>query len=198
MSLTAAQQIWYDKIKKFVPSWWFEKQETNPCLTVAVFSATAAMFSGIEDDLFDQLDATFLMRSTTPVLDAEAAERGVYRDGGESDASLVARAQSLFNTSYLTQIQQLLDAVLNNGTAFIIKPFNYGFMDCDMYGDDYSSRATDRDAYYNFFVVIIPVQTAGDQAAMRTKIITLLEANKALGVSYDVLYLSSSDTDTSD
>lgn len=196
MALTRNQ--WYAKISKFVPSWWFEDAEADVCYAVALFQAIAAILEQVQKDADDQFDATFITRQTTPIEDLSGQERGIPRNPGESDVSYAARIQQLFGVSDEPNLQEVVDGVLNNGPAFLIENAVYGFYDDEFFLDDTVSRLLDLTAFYNWFTIIIPIQTAGDQAVMQAAIITALEADKALGVTYDVLYGSVADTDTAD
>ena len=196
MSLTQAQ--WYSKLSKFVPGWLFEDRAAAECYTVALFNAIAAVLSQIQSDSDSCFNSTFLTSSTTPVLDLMGAERSVLRNPGESDASYAARIQQIFNSSELSNLQALVNGVLNNGSAQFILNGQYGFHDDAMFCDDTTSRLMDGTKNYNYFTIIVPIQTGGTQAVIQAAIITSIEQNKALGVAYDVLYLSSSDTDGDD
>ncbi len=181
MALSAAQ--WNSKIKKFVPAWRFTEAPTEQ----AFFQAIAALFNAYDNDLDDHFNSTFYTRATTPILDDEGAERSVTRESGELDASYAARIQVIANSNNLTALKAAVDGCLNNGTSVFIENEQYGFMDDAMYCDDPDSLLLDSTKQYNFFTVIIPGQTAGDFAAILASIISALETDKALGVSYDVL-----------
>ena len=165
---------------------------------MALFQAIAAIFNQLQVDSDDSFNATFIVGNTTPYQDLLGVERGKPRFSGESVSAYGTRIQNLFGVSFLANLQTVVNAQLNNGTALFILNGQYGFYDDDMFCDDYSSRLMDGRKNYNWFSVIIPIQTAGVQATIQANVIAALEANIAEGVTYDVLYLSTSDTDTDD
>ena len=206
----AAQTVdqWYAKLKKWVPSWWFEnKYNKNIPVTEAIFYAAAAVYQRAEQDMIDQQSATFILDSPSPIIDLLGDERSLPRIVGESDGAYEIRVQnSLFRNVGEVILQSLIDSQLNNGNSFLIENEQYEFFDDpDLtttngipYFDDYWTRWLDFTKTYNWWTVIIPLQTGGTAATIMANIIAVIEANKALGTTYDVLYESSSDTDTDD
>lgn len=192
---------WHAKIKKFVPSWHFE----NPTgRENALFYATAALFQQIQQDSDDAQAQTFIMQSANPVDDLHGDERTIKRLSGELDAKYNPRIRDgIFIPVSKSQIQKAIDAQLNNGTSFLIENVTYGYYDDPdnnqaLFFDDYNSRRIDGRKFYNWWTAIIPLQTAGDQNQIRANIISAIEANKAEGTTYDILYRSSDDTDSED
>src|SRR4051812_27763030 len=112
MALT--QDQWFEKIKKFVPSWYFEKYVYAP----AVFKAVAAVFQAIQEDTDDAQASTFILQSAAPVDDLHGDERNLPRGSGESDGSYNFRIQNaLFVPVGGEQLQILIDNDLNNGNC---------------------------------------------------------------------------------
>jgi hypothetical protein len=190
MALDQAQ--WYAKIKRWVPSWYFEKNQ----YAAAVFQGLAAVFAQIQQDIDDAQAATFILDSPGPVIDLLGDERDTPRLTGESDASYQPRVQnSLFQKVSLAQLQSLVNAVLNNGPAFFIDNEEYGYFDDPdvssnpgfLYYDDYYSRWISLSKWYNWFTVIIPAQTGGNDTLIQQAVVAALEANIAFGVTYDIL-----------
>ena len=202
MSLNQAQ--WKAKIEKFVPSWYFEQ---SAGLADAVFDAIAAVLAQVQSDVDSQQDSTFILDSSAPILDLLGQERGCIRNAGESDATYAVRIQnSLLTPVGRSEMQTVIDNCLNNGTAFIFENSQVGFLDDPdtsdtpgfAYLDDYYTRWVDSTKMYNWWTVIVPIQTGGVDADIQAAIVSVIEANKALGTTYDILYRSSSDTDTDD
>jgi hypothetical protein len=195
---------WYAKLQKFVPSWYFEEPD-GEC--AALYYSLAAMFSQIQEDTDSQQAACFILTSSAPVIDLIGAERECPRLPGESTAAYAVRMQnSLFLPVGETELQSVIDAALNNGEAFLIDNQEYGFFDdADItetngipYFDDYWTRWLISQKTYNWWTAIIPEQTGGVDATIQATIIASIEANKAEGTTYDILYKSASDTDTDD
>ncbi len=204
MAQTADQ--WYEKIKRFVPSWYFEGEEKTICYTRGVFMGLAAVLAQVQDDVDSQQSATFIMSSddVAPVTDLHGDERSIDRLVGESDADYRPRIRDgLFVPVGGVQIAAAVNAVLNNGEGFFFENAKYGFFDdavnADaLFCDDTESRLTESTKWYNWWTVIIPIQTAGVQATIMANIVAAIEANRAYGTTYDILYRSAADTDTGD
>ena len=208
--MATAQTVdqWYAKLKKWVPGWWFENNNNlSVAVTSAIFYGAAAVYQQIEQDMLDQQAATFILNSPAPVLDLLGDERSVARTTGESDASFQPVVQNcLFRNVGQVELLALINAQLTVTPAFLIENEQYGFYDdADVsttngipYFDDYWSRWLSTQKTYNWWTVIIPIQTGGTDATIMANLISIIEANKALGTTYDVLYRSSSDTDTDD
>lgn len=104
--MTAEQ--WYQQLRAWVPGWWFEDEHYN----VAVFRAMGEVMAQVEEDSIDQFNATFLTRSTAPILDLAGSERNQTRLSGESDASYANRIQRLSSASDWPEIKAAVDSVL--------------------------------------------------------------------------------------
>lgn len=194
MALTVDE--WYAKLKKFVPSWVFENEDQG--LADGVFYGLAAIYHQVQVDAEDHFNATFIQEAAAPVLDGLGFERHKDRTTGETDAAYRIRVRNLRNASNLSDIQAAVDGQLHNGSATIIENISYGFFDDVMFCDDPTSRWMEGTKNPRFFTLIIPIQTGGNESQIRANLVTVLEDAKALGVSYDILYLSSADTDTGD
>jgi hypothetical protein len=64
----------------------------------------------------------------------------------------------------------------------------YGFFGDDLFFDDTESRLLDGTKNFDWLTFIIPVQTGGDQSAIKTALIKATDESKAFGVTYDILY----------
>lgn len=197
MSLTADQ--WYAKISKFVPSWYFEDKELSVCFTRGTFKAIAAVFAAVSTDTDDQQDETFIMDSDAPFLDLHGDERSFPRTIGESDATYRPEVRdSLFRPVGAEFIQAQVNAQLNNGVGQFYENYKNGFLDDAFFSDDDVSRTVAGAKWYDWWTVIIPVQTGGDLAQIKANVISVIETNKALGTTYDILWHDAADTDTGD
>lgn len=206
----AAQTVdqWFAKLKKWVPSWYFENRfNRNVAVTEAIFYGAAAVYQQVEQDMIDQQSATFILDSPAPILDLLGDERSQIRTTGETDGSFQPVVQNcLFRNVGEVELLALVNAQLNNGPAYLIENEQaFFFDDPDVtetngipYFDDYWTRWLEHAKTYNWWTVITPIQTGGVDATIMLNLIAIIEANKALGTTYDVLYGSSSDTDTDD
>jgi hypothetical protein len=107
-----SQDDWYTKISKFVPSWYFEKESEPLPNTPAVFRAMAAVFSQIQHDTDDGVNATFLTLSSDPVLDLMGDERSIARIPGELDPPYSNRVQRITSQTDEPDIQAAVDHLL--------------------------------------------------------------------------------------
>lgn len=198
---------WYAKLKKFVPSWYFEGDEADVCYTRGVFKGLAAVMAQIQADCDDQQAVTFIMNAAdvAPFTDLHGSERSIPRKSAEIDTDYQPRIRDgLFVPVNQTEIESVVNACLNNGTGTFIENAIASFWDDDnttaIFFDDTAdnSRWLESQKTYNWWTVIIPIQTAGVQATIMANIVAAIEANKAYGTTYDILYRSSSDTDTED
>lgn len=113
MKKTQAQ--WFDHIKKFVPSWQFERDQYN----VALFQAIAAEFAAFEEDAEDQYLQTYIMNATTPILNLLGDERGKFQLPSEGTEAFRKRVQRLASETDKTNIKKTVDALLLRGECTI-------------------------------------------------------------------------------
>lgn len=151
MALT--QQEWYDKLKNFVPTWWFSQ---GGAYTPALFWAMAAVFTQLEEDSHDQFVSTFFTTSEAPVLDIIGYERQVDRISGEADALYVARVQNITSHSNVPDIKALVDSLLIvPGCEILEAPDDSPY--CSR--GAYCSRNTFMmELRQNYFLVVLPRQ----------------------------------------
>lgn len=150
MALT--QQQWYEKLRKFVPSWTFEGEVTS----VAVFQGLAAMFAELQRDADAAFNASFILLAVGDQLDILGDERGVARLTDEEDASYALRVQRITSKTDRADIKALIDSLLLVGECTILEaPLD----------SPYCSREyfCSRSAYIvraarNYFLVLIPQQ----------------------------------------
>lgn len=182
MALT--QDQWLSKLRRFVPAWMFEDEGRN----LAIFNGMAKLLADHGTEADDLIDQTFLLEASDSYLDLHGSERGVRRLAGEEDDAYRERIRYIRNSIALNTIFPAVKAVLNNGDPIIIENWQYGFADSELFCDCEDSVYLDRTRIYNRFTVIIPIQTGGDEEAIKTLIVQVLDQNRALGVFADVLY----------
>lgn len=201
------QQQWYDKISRWVPSWWFENK-FGKNVTQAIFWGAAAIYQQIEQDMMDSQQSTFILDSAAPILDLLGDEREQVRTSGQSDASFRPVVQNcLFRNVGYDELLILIKAqlVVTAGVWLFQNQQEFFFDDPDIsetngiaYFDDYWTRLLESTKTYNWWTLIVPIQTGGVDATIMANLVSIIKQNAALGTTYDILYLSSSDTDTND
>ena len=176
-------------------------------VTDAVFFAAAAVFRQVEQDMIDQQASTFYTQSPVPIIDLLGDERSTPRIPGQSDASYDSTVQNcLFRNVGEAELLTLINAQLNNGAAFMIENEQYGYYDDPdtsetagfLYYDDQWSIWLSGQKNYNWWTVSIPLQTGGVQATMKANVISVIELNKALGTTYDVIWNTTGYYETED
>lgn len=200
MALTLEQ--WKDKLKTFVPAWWFETDQN----TEGLFWAAAAVFQAVDQDKDDQFNATFITRATSPILDLIGDERSIERVTGESDVKYRPRIQQITSQTDAPNLKVIVDALLAVPGCKILESPG---------GLIYANRGTflNRDNYFSdfkndYFLVVVPLQVhlpysfasrgfylnrdnfAGtDSAAVDffDSIVSALQQNKAFGVLFGVV-----------
>ena len=195
--MAQTQGQWLAKISKFVPAWYFENKEANVCFTVGVFNGIAAVFAQIAADVDSQQASTFILDSAAPVTDLHGDERSLPRLTSEADGAYAGRIQNcLFQPVGVAKLYAVIQASMNNGDPVLIENEVYGFYDDPdisenpgfLYFDDYYSRWLNLTKFYNWWTLITPQQTAGVDATIQANIVAAIEANKALGTTYDIKY----------
>lgn len=193
-------QQWHDKIKRWVPSWHFQNRyNLNVAVTDALFYAAAAVFQQIEQDMLDQQNSTFILNSTAPIIDLLGRERSFPRVAGEDDADYEVGVQNcLFVKCGEPTLYAAILAEMNNGVPFMILNQQYGFYnDADVtetpgflyYNDEWSFWQS-REKTYNWWTVVIPIQTGGDMTTIAANIVAAIELTKAAGTTYDIIFLT--------
>lgn len=114
------QQQWYEKLRSFVPLWYFETEENQ----VAHMQAVAAVLEASDDDIIDHCDQTFITKATGEFLDEHGFERSLSRIGLELDPQFRNRIRNLGNKSNCPDLQALIDLFLMVGTATITEDYN--------------------------------------------------------------------------
>jgi hypothetical protein len=151
MALNQAE--WYEKLKGFVPKWWFEKEETAP----AIFQAMASVFADAERSIENNAKSTFILQSEAEVTDAHGDERNVERLPAEADPFYRERIRNIVNNSNYPTIKALVDSLLINGECVIREHF-YGDM-CFFSRENFMSRGEIlTNSFYNVFSIIVDNQ----------------------------------------
>ena len=57
-----------------------------------------------------------------------------------------------------------------------------------LYFDDSYSIWLDGGKWYNWWTVLVPIQTAGVPATIAGNMVSAIESNKALGTTYDIVF----------
>lgn len=150
MALTQAQ--WFEKLKGFVPAWYFEQEHYQ----VAHFQALALLLSQAQEYGEERRDAAFITTGTDPELDLQGYEVNVDRLPGEFDSLYRPRIQSLANQVNRIAIKRLVDALLIMGQSVIVEDFDADlFFDRDIYADRGYLLVT---AIYNTFTIVVENQ----------------------------------------
>lgn len=181
--MAQTQEQWYNKLKSWVPGWWFSQNEKY---NRALFMGLAKVFSQLESDRDAHILQTFIAQSEDPFLSAHGDERRIERESGESDESYSSRIRNLTNAPDLPAIENQVNSFLLVGPCRIVEhQYEGAFMDCDSFFDRQDVLT---DIYYNTFSVIIPNQgdsAEADQA--RQSIAASVNAAKALGTLYQLV-----------
>lgn len=147
------QDQWYQKLKSWVPSWYFESEYYN----VAIFKAIAKILSLTGKSADDHFVETFILQAHGEFLNTHGAERNIPRITGEPDPLYAKRVQQIVNNSNRPDIKALVDALLIVGECKIIEHQMEGIY-CNR--GSFLNRDevfTDR-RHYNYFTVLIPPQ----------------------------------------
>lgn len=200
MALT--QEQWYQKLRSWVPTWWFETEKYN----VAFFRAMAAVFAQVETDAEAHSTETYLTESAAPFLDAHGNERRITRLPNETNAAFLVRVRNISNSSNRIAIKLMVDSLLASGTCEIREAWNeLWYCDSGAYCDD---NVFLFDRYLNAFLILLDPQVAtpfdycdrsayADRAlysaqaigvnSVYDSIVTAVNKIKAFGVSYMIV-----------
>lgn len=121
MALTTDE--WYERLKRFVPSWRFCKDAAgnDPEKISALFFGMAAGISALEQAIEDHQRETFICEAVDGYLDEHGSERNVERVDGETNFSYAQRIKNIINTTSCPEIKRVVDALLDVGEATIIE-----------------------------------------------------------------------------
>lgn len=146
------QQQYFDKITKFVPSWWFTTYKYTP----ALFQAIAGVFSQISADCDDQQRETFITQANAPFLDLHGEERTKPRVVGELDPAYALRIQQITSqTDYADLLANINNVLLVKGAKILQPPKDKLYLS----RGSFCSRDEYIDSFgLNYFIVVIPKQ----------------------------------------
>lgn len=178
------QQEWFEKLKGWVPSWVFEKEDVN----VATFQAIAKVLAEAQASAAAQAAQTFLDNATGSLLDLHGSERDVTRVPGESDNSYRERIRLIENTTSEDTLLALIRAVINNGEPLAIENWSYGFFDDEIFCDCDDSIYLSKTKNYNRFTIVVPPQDLPDDSFFKSIVTKTIDDNKALGTFGDIVY----------
>ena len=116
----ATQAQWYERLKGWVPAWWFEEEENNE----AVFQAIAAVCAKLDSVGLQHVTQTFICQAEAGYLDEHGAERNTPRFAGELDVQYRIRVKNIINSSNCPAIKGIVDALLDVGEATIVEDFD--------------------------------------------------------------------------
>ena len=126
------QELWFQKLKSWVPKWFFELEENNE----AVFRGVAEILNKLECMADDHVLETFICLAEGGYLDEHGLERNVDRILNELDVTLRERVKNITNTTSCAVIKQLVDSLLDVGEATLLEDFDAGvYFDRDDYFD---------------------------------------------------------------
>lgn len=124
MAMTKAE--WLEKLKKYVPSWFFEDEDVNE----AYFRGIAAVLEALGEDSDALFDETFISSASTLTLDAYGEERSIPRLGSELDTLYRERLKNVSNQSNCPAIKSAVDNILVAGESTIVEDFDVDIF-CD-------------------------------------------------------------------
>lgn len=153
--MAASQEFWYEKLKSWVPAWWFSSVDNTT--QEAIFQAMAAALREVDLTLDEHFTETFICSATGGYLDEHGSERNVTRNSGELDPQYAQRIKNIVNTTSCSIIKQLVDGLLDVGEATILEDF-----DAALYFDREDGFYNRGDLYidplYNVFSIIVDNQ----------------------------------------
>lgn len=202
MALT--QEQWFNKIKTFAPSWFWEKEE----IAVAWAQALAKSLTTAQTMVGEHVAATFIIQATADTLAAHGGERSLERLTDELDGAFAVRIQNLLNQSNVPSLKAFIDKVLIRGTCRIQEDFDsVPFLD----RENFFNRASIflGDTYHSTFSVVVDKQihdpfsftdreffldreeaylsTSDSLDAVFALIVRIVNDNKALGTFYRII-----------
>lgn len=193
---------WYDRLKGWLPTWWFEKTENQE----AILMGMAAVLERLELDLDDHFRETFICQAEGAYVDEHGSERNTPRNEFELDSVYCNRIRNIVNTTNCPSIKSAVDALLEVGTCDINEDWEGSpFFDREYFCDRGDIMI---DAIVNTFSIIVDRQVhapysfySRDNFCDREDfigrhesslelfqlIIDLVNRNKALGTLYRVI-----------
>jgi hypothetical protein len=198
--MASSKELWYSKLKSWVPQWFFEEIEHNE----AVFMGIAAVLEKLECSLDDHIRETYICQAVDGYLDEHGLERNITRISGEFDSQLRERIKNITNTTSCDIIKTVVDALLDVGESIILEDFNASIF-FDREDAFYNRGDLLIDPIYNAFSIIVDNQKHApysffdrenfydredfiglneSQIALFELIVEHVNASKALGIAY--------------
>lgn len=116
MSVAMTQEQWFDRLKSWLPSWFF----ADPNYQEADLQALARILSAQDRDSRSLILQTYIDDAEGPFLDLLGDERGIKRFKSEQDSAYRKRIKNIFNVSDVISIRDLVNAFLINGQASVV------------------------------------------------------------------------------
>lgn len=182
MNHPLSQAQWYEKIKSWVPSWFFDDEVYSE----AVFQALAKAFSQADSEMRSYLADTFILSATGYTLDQFGYERNIIRYANENDAQYLQRIRNMANVLTPSSLILLANTFLITGEAKLIEHEVGGIF------TDSESFLTRQEVFtnydYNLFSVVVPNQgTSPDAQTALNSIAQTINNSKALGTLYRLI-----------
>lgn len=115
-----SQLVWYNKIRSFIPNWFFEEEDNQE----AHIQGLAKLFSELDKEITDHVDETFISKAEGDFLEQHGAERSVDKLTGEFDAQYSERIRNIKNESNCPDLKSQVDAILMIGESEIVEDYN--------------------------------------------------------------------------
>jgi len=150
--MALSKQQWFDKIKQWVPQWFFEESDAN----VAHFQALAKVLETIDQDSKDYFNETFILKSSTRFLTEHGRERLKTQRIDEVDSDFARRVQNIFNQSNKVAIKALVDSLIGSTNSLVLEKIE----DSPYFSRQafFSRQELFMENGYNHFYVIMPRQ----------------------------------------
>ncbi len=115
----ATKQEIFDRLKSFVPCWFFEGQQGG--VNEAYFFGIAAVMERVSLALDEHIKETFICQAEGGYLDEHGLERNLTRTTGEINANFADRIKNISNTTSCPVIKDVVDALLQVGESTIVE-----------------------------------------------------------------------------
>ena len=116
----ATQEQWYNKLRSFVPAWFFELEDNN----VAIFQGIAKILEAVDTAASQHQEQTFILQSENGYTDEHGFERNLTRLTNEIDLLFAERIRNISNITSCATLQEVINALLDVGTAVIVEDFD--------------------------------------------------------------------------
>lgn len=117
--MAQTKEQWLEKLKSWVPGWFFE----SPHYQEALFESLAEILAAKQADSEDLTKQTFITQAHDGFLDLHGSERSVTRKSGESDSFYSYRIRNVRSASDTQSLQALVAQLLINGSPVILEDF---------------------------------------------------------------------------